>query len=86
MKVSSIQLLLVDSFPWLRFLLPAFWHYRRAGFAVQKFLLREIDAHIAKWEAERKGGGGAEAEPDNFIDAFLMASRAEGQDWQDPAQ
>ncbi|KAL3082205.1 hypothetical protein niasHT_037843 [Heterodera trifolii] len=45
-EVSNPQLLLVDTYPSLRFLLPAYWRYCRVGFELQRQFLREIDAHI----------------------------------------
>ncbi|KAI1715123.1 cytochrome p450 domain-containing protein [Ditylenchus destructor] len=61
--VASIWMLIVDSYPWMRFFIPAYWRYKKHGFELQQFFLEEIGRHIQTFDAS--------AEPDNFIDAYL---------------
>jgi hypothetical protein len=56
-------MLLVDSFPFLRFFLPSHRRYLREGFALQKFFLDEILQHERKIDDVK--------EPNNFIDCYL---------------
>jgi hypothetical protein len=56
-------MLLIDSYPWMRYFLPKHRRYLREGFALQAFFLEEIQRHEATLDEKR--------EPDNFIDCYL---------------
>lgn len=56
-------MLLIDSFPWMRYILPSHWRYLREGFSLQRFFLDEISRHEQKIDSIK--------EPDNFIDCYL---------------
>lgn len=56
-------MLLIDSFPLLRFFLPSHKKYLREGFALQKFFLDEIREHERSINEVK--------EPSNFIDCYL---------------
>jgi hypothetical protein len=71
---------MVDRFPYLRCLFPAYWRYVRDGFELQRFFMREIDAHVRHLRA-----AGHEGQADCFIDAYLEAAAEEGINWDDPA-
>ena len=75
-------MLLVDRWPFLRFFFPAYWRYIRDGFALQRFLSREVETHIAHLRAAHEKDEHPE-EPESFIDAYLLAAEAEGQRMDD---
>lgn len=56
-------MLIIDSYPILRYFLPAYYSYLSNGYAIQNFFLKEIEKHIEKFDSEK--------ESDNFIDAYL---------------
>lgn len=64
-------MLLVDSFPWMRFLLARFRRYVREGFALQRFFHGEIQRHQKAQRAEQ-------GTPDNFIDFYLREMQDSG--------
>ncbi|TKR77612.1 hypothetical protein L596_018547 [Steinernema carpocapsae] len=61
--VASVQMLLVDEYPWMRHILPGYKSYVNDGFALQKFFLDEIERHEKDLDMN--------ADSDNFIDAYL---------------
>lgn len=75
-------MLLVDRWPLVRFFSPAYWHYIREGFQLQRFLFRRIEDHIEQMKAR---GLEHQEEPNCFIDAYLRAVHAQGQSLDDPA-
>uniref|UniRef100_A0A1I8BAA3 Cytochrome P450 n=1 Tax=Meloidogyne hapla TaxID=6305 RepID=A0A1I8BAA3_MELHA len=84
-EVASVQMLIVNCWPWARALFPAYWRYVRQGFALQRFFLKEVDIHIAKIKESKKLNGNEMDEPECFIEAYLKAAIAEGQSINDPA-
>lgn len=64
-------MLLVDSFPWMRYILPRFNRYVREGFALQEFFKEEINKHEKTLKLENNA--------ECFIDYYLKAM-AEGKD------
>lgn len=62
-QIHSFQLLLVDTFPIVRFFLPSYYRYVKGGFALQQFFLEEIERHERQLDVT--------AEPTNFMDAYL---------------
>ncbi|VDM50315.1 unnamed protein product [Toxocara canis] len=66
--VASVQMLMVDSYPWMRFFLPTYYRYYRNGFALQKFFLEHIDEH-------EKHVSSDDEEPTDFIDAYIKEMR-----------
>ncbi|VDM98660.1 unnamed protein product [Thelazia callipaeda] len=64
---ASIPMLLVDRYPFLRFLLPTYYRYCKNGFALQKFFLKHINEHERKITASLR----EDDEPNDFIDAYL---------------
>ncbi|KAH7717273.1 cytochrome P450 [Aphelenchoides avenae] len=62
-NIHSFQLLLVDTFPIVRFFLPSYYRYVKGGFALQQFFLEEIERHERQLDVT--------AEPTNFMDAYL---------------
>ena len=63
--VSSIQMLIVDSCPMLRFFLPAYWQYHKDGMTLQNFFIDEIEAHLKVLDPNPC------SIPKDFIDAYL---------------
>ncbi|KAI6239502.1 (pine wood nematode) hypothetical protein [Aphelenchoides fujianensis] len=74
-SVASVQMLLVDNYPWLRFFLPTYYRYLSQGFELQNFFIQEIQRHEAKLDPN--------AEPDNFIDCYLRDMKSESRDKYD---
>uniref|UniRef100_A0A915DP64 Cytochrome P450 n=1 Tax=Ditylenchus dipsaci TaxID=166011 RepID=A0A915DP64_9BILA len=68
-EVASGQMLIVDSFPWIRFIFPAYYRYLKHGCELQKFFQEEIDKHITRLD------GISAEESTNFIDAYLIRIR-----------
>lgn len=56
-------MLLIDSYPWLRYFLPSHRRFLREGFALQRFFLDEIHRHEQEIDSIK--------EPNNFIDCYL---------------
>ncbi|CAD5235021.1 unnamed protein product [Bursaphelenchus xylophilus] len=69
--VASVEMLLVNSFPWMRHILPRFRRYVSEGFALQNFFKNEIERHA---KALKEG-----EIADNFIDFYLKAMKEEKQ-------
>lgn len=72
-------MLVIDQYPFLRWIFPAYWRYLRNGFALQRFFLKEIESHIKEFNMNNNG-----EDSDNFIDAYLLAAQSEGQRLDDP--
>ncbi|KAK0416763.1 hypothetical protein QR680_012669 [Steinernema hermaphroditum] len=66
--VASVQMLLVDEYPWMRHFLPGYRGYVEDGFALQRFFIEEIERHEKELDAK--------PDSDNFIDAYLRDIRA----------
>uniref|UniRef100_A0A0N5BKP7 Cytochrome P450 n=1 Tax=Strongyloides papillosus TaxID=174720 RepID=A0A0N5BKP7_STREA len=64
---TSIQMLVVDCYPFMRYFLPTYYRYKRNGFKLQKFFMDEIERHESKIENCLE-----EIKPNNFIDAYLL--------------
>uniref|UniRef100_A0A915D9K0 Unspecific monooxygenase n=1 Tax=Ditylenchus dipsaci TaxID=166011 RepID=A0A915D9K0_9BILA len=59
-------MLIVDSFPWMRFFFPAYYRYLNHGSELQKFFQEQIDEHNARLDGIRA------EKTNNFIDAYLV--------------
>uniref|UniRef100_A0AC34PW10 Cytochrome P450 n=1 Tax=Panagrolaimus sp. JU765 TaxID=591449 RepID=A0AC34PW10_9BILA len=60
---ASVSMQLVDMYPCLRHVLPYYQKYCQDGFEIQHYFLREIEEHDKNFDEN--------AEPTNFIDAYL---------------
>lgn len=56
-------MLIVDCYPILRYIFPAYYSYVKNGFSIQKFFIKEIEKHMKNYDPEN--------EPENFIDSYL---------------
>ncbi|MFH4982220.1 hypothetical protein AB6A40_008929, partial [Gnathostoma spinigerum] len=66
--VASVSMLMIDTYPWIRWFLPTYYRYYRNGFALQRFFLTEIDEHEKHLTVEGE-------EPSDFIDAYIREMR-----------
>ncbi|KAI6222606.1 (pine wood nematode) hypothetical protein [Aphelenchoides besseyi] len=73
--VASVQMLLIDNYPWFRYFLPTYSRYTRQGFALQDFFIQEISRHEENFDPNR--------EPDNFIDCYLRDMKSESAEKSD---
>ncbi|VDK20921.1 unnamed protein product [Anisakis simplex] len=66
--VASVQMLMVDNYPWMRFFLPTYYRYYKNGFALQRFFLDHIDVHEYNLSSD-------DEESTDFIDAYIKEMR-----------
>ncbi|CEF63385.1 Cytochrome P450 18a1 [Strongyloides ratti] len=64
---TSIQMLIVDCYPFMRYFLPTYYRYKRNGFKLQKFFMDEIERHSSKIQNSLET-----FKATNFIDAYLL--------------
>uniref|UniRef100_A0A0N4ZRC3 Cytochrome P450 n=1 Tax=Parastrongyloides trichosuri TaxID=131310 RepID=A0A0N4ZRC3_PARTI len=64
---ASIQMMVVDCYPFMRYFLPTYYRYKNNGFQLQKFFMDEIERHSSKIENSLE-----KFRPTNFIDAYLL--------------
>uniref|UniRef100_A0A914VHD7 Uncharacterized protein n=1 Tax=Plectus sambesii TaxID=2011161 RepID=A0A914VHD7_9BILA len=66
-QVASPQLLFIDTYPWLRFIIPGalgLTQYSKNGFAIQDFFLNEIEDHKKVLKLD--------SAPEDYIDCYLL--------------
>lgn len=70
--VASPSMMLVDRWPWMRAAIPTYHRYCRDGFALQKFLMSEVERHMAEMKARgERDKGDKDGGEGNFVDFYL---------------